>query len=143
MIIQKRLQVNPVTNKVVDLRAFKTWLGADGICYTVVKPNSVIELQDAHANTLAVKEVSSGSTFPILVNLKEINYISKEARNHFSMQNRSAGVTAIAMLIKSPGSRIIGNFFLGLNKPTVPTKLFTDKNKAIAWLKQFVPSVKH
>lgn len=129
-------------NKVIELRAFKTWMGDDGICYTVVKPNAIIELEDALANTEAVKKVSMDAIYPILVNLKQIHSISKPARDHFSMQNRTAGVTAIGMLIKSPGSRIIGNFFLGLNKPTVPTKLFTDKDKAIAWLKQFVPQGK-
>lgn len=129
-------------NKFVDLKAFKTWLGEDGICYTVVKFNAIIELEDALENTAAVKKVSAGTAFPILVNLKEINYISKEARDHFSMQNRTPGVTAIAMLIKSPSSKIIGNFFLGLNKPAVPTKLFTDKGKAVNWLQQFIPSQK-
>lgn len=129
-------------NKVIELRAFKTWMGDDGICYTVVKPNAIIELEDALANSEAVKTVSMNAIYPILVNLKQIHSISKPARDHFSMQNRAAGVTAIGMLIKSPGSRIIGNFFLGLNKPTVPTKLFTDKDKAIAWLKQFVPQGK-
>ncbi len=83
-------------NKLVELRTFTTWLGDDGICYTVVKSNVEINLQDALA------------------------------------------ITAIAMLINSPGSRIIGNFFLGINKPSVPTKLFNEKNKAIEWLKQFV-----
>lgn len=125
-------------SNMVDLRVFQTWLDVDGICYTNVKPNAIIEVEDAKANSQAVKEVSAGNIYPLLVNLKGIHYISKEARDHFSMQNRTAGVKAIGMLIKSPGSRIIGNFFLGLNKPTVPTKLFTDKDKAIQWLKRFV-----
>lgn len=143
-MIDKQNQMNEDSgdNKVVELRVFKTWMGTDGICYTVVKPNAIIEIEDAMANSEAVKLVSSGAVYPILVNLKQIHSISKPARDHFSMQNRAAGVTAIAMLIKSPGSRIIGNFFLGLNKPTVPTKLFTDKDKAITWLKQFVPPSK-
>ena len=75
--------------------------------------------------------------YPILVNLKEIKSISKEARDHFSMQNRTPGITAIGLLIKSPASRIIGNFFLGLNKSTVPVRLFTNEEKAVLWLKQF------
>ncbi|MGZ4077169.1 MAG: DUF7793 family protein, partial [Bacteroidia bacterium] len=117
--------------------AFSTWLGENEICYTVVKLNASIQLEDALENSQAVKEVSDGKVYPLLVNLKQINSITKEARDHFSMQNRSPGVCAIAMLIKSPVSKIIGNFFLGLNKSTVPAKLFTNEEKAIAWLKQF------
>ena len=120
----------------IELRAFTTWLEEDKICYTVVRPNAVVELQDAKENTIAIKKISGDEIYPILVNLKLINSISKEARDHFSMRNRTPGVSAIAMLIKSPGSRIIGNFFLGLNKPVVPTKLFTQKEKAIEWLKK-------
>ncbi len=41
------------------------------------------------------------------------------------------------LLIGSPVSRVIGNFFMGLNKPIYPTKLFTDPQKAIRWLQTF------
>lgn len=129
--------VGRTENKVIELRAFTSWLGDDGICYTVVKLNASIHLEDALENSNSIKEISEGRIYPLLVNLKEINSISKEARDHFSMQNRTPGVSAIAMLIKSPVSRIIGNFFLGINKSAVPTKLFTDEGKALAWLKQF------
>jgi len=120
-----------------ELRAFTTWINDNNICYTVVKPNAVIELKDALENSAAVKNISKDTIYPMLVNLKEIKSISKEARDHFSMQNRTPGITAIGLLIKSPASRIIGNFFLGLNKSTVPVRLFTNEEKAVLWLKQF------
>lgn len=126
-----------IKSKVIELRAFTSWLGNDGICYTVVKPNVVVELQDAIENSSSVKEVSEDTIYPILINLKQIKSISKEARDHFSMKNRTPGVSAIAMLVKSPVSRIIGNFFIGMNRSVVPTKLFTDESEAVSWLKQF------
>jgi hypothetical protein len=121
----------------IEIRAFSTWLDDNGICYTVVKPNAVITIEDALQNTASVKEISEGKIYPLLVNIKEINSISKEARDHFTMQNRTPGVKSIGLLVKSPVSRIIGNFFLGLNKSTVPVKLFTDEAKAVNWLQQF------
>jgi len=75
-----------------------------------------------------------------LVDLRDINSITKEARDHFSMRDRKPAVSAIAMLVKSPVSSIIGNFFLGLNKPSVPTHLFTSEVKAVNWLEQFIPN---
>lgn len=129
-------------NKVIELRAFTSWLGNDGICYTVVRANAIVDIQDALENSSSIKEISGDTIYPILVNLKEINSISKEARDHFSMQKRIPGVSAIAMLIKSPVSRIIGNFFLGINKSAVPTKLFTVESDAVAWLTQFVIPLK-
>ena len=130
--------MNRNNNKVIELRAFTTWLGDDGICYTVVRPNVSIVLKDALENSVSIKEISGDTIYPLLVNLKEINSISKEARDHFSMQDRTPGVSAIAMLIRSPVSRVIGNFFLGINKSAVPTKLFTVESEAVTWLKQLV-----
>lgn len=134
--------MNSVKNKVVELRAFTSWLGNDGICYTVVRPNIIVNLQDAEENSCSIKKISGDIIYPILVNLKEIQSISKEARDHFSMQNRAPGVNAIAMLIRTPVSRVIGNFFLGINRSAVPTKLFTVENDAVLWLKQFAAPLK-
>src|ERR1043166_1325906 len=110
---------------------FHTTLDERGFVYTRVVTGAEIQLQDAKENTAKVIEVSKGANYPILVNLKEIKSISKEARDHFSMRGRKPNVTAIAMLVASPLSRIIGNFFLGLNRPTVPTKMFTSEDEAI------------
>jgi hypothetical protein len=124
-------------SKIIESRVFQTYI-KDNICRTTVKLNASIEIADAKENTKIIGELSKGNIYPILVDLRKINTISKEARDYFSMHNRSAGVTAIAMLIKSPVSSIIGNFFLGLNKPTVSTQLFTSEDKAIKWLQQFI-----
>lgn len=134
--------MNSTKNKVVELRAFTSWLGSDGICYTVVRPNTIVDLQDAKENSCSIKEISGDTIYPLLVNLMEINSISKEARDHFSMQNRTPGVSAIAMLIRSPVSRVIGNFFLGMNRSAVPTKLFTVESEAVLWLKRFAVPLK-
>lgn len=113
---------------------FKTSFVPEGYIQTVVKSGSEISLADAEKNTEAVVELSKGSNYPILVDLREIKSISKEARDHFSMRGRKPHVTAISMLVNSPVSKIVGNFFLGLNKPTVPTRLFTSQKEAINWV---------
>ena len=115
---------------------FNTTLDPRGFVHTRVYLGSEIQLEDAKTNTSAVISVSGGSNYPILVDLREIKSISKEARDHFSMRGRKPNVTAIAMLVGSPLSRIIGNFFLGLNRPTVPTKLFSSEGEGISWMKR-------
>ena len=125
------------TSKKIETRVFTTWLQG-GVCYTKVKPTAVIELSDAVENSQAVAELSAGEIYPMLVDLRGINSITKEARDHFSMKGRKPGILAIAMLIRSPVSSIIGNFFLGLNKSAVPTYLFTSEAKALQWLENFV-----
>ena len=117
---------------------FITELLPEGIVLTKVQDGADIQIEDARQNTVKVINVTSGKVCPMLVDTRNIRSISKEARDHFSMRDRKGHVNSIGILIHSPLSRIIGNFFMGLNKPTVPTKLFTDQRTAMAWLKTFL-----
>lgn len=115
---------------------FNTTLDSRGFIVTRVSPLAEVELEHAKENTRKVLELSGDQVYPILVDIRKIRSISKEARDHFSMRGRKPGVVAIAMLVSSPLSRIIGNFFLGLNQPVVPTKLFSDEESAVKWIKK-------
>ena len=44
---------------------------------------------------------------------------------------------AVALLVGSPLSRAIGNFYLGFNRPTVPTRIFNAEAAALEWLQTF------
>lgn len=115
---------------------FITWFDMDGICRTFVKPKSKIELSHAKGNSAYVFQY--GDKPPILVDARNVISMSKESRDHLAMRDRVGGVCAIAIIIHSPLSRLIGNFFMGLNKPTVPTKLFTKESEALKWLHKFL-----
>lgn len=121
---------------VVELRTYYTWMGADGIARTKVKQGAEIVLDDAKENSRVVNSLEGSATFSLIVDTRMIKSITKEARDYFSLRGRESRVYAFAILIDSPLSRIIGNFFMGLNKPRVPVKLFTSEQKAIAWCKQ-------
>jgi hypothetical protein len=111
---------------------------ADGICHSIVEHGAEITLPDAEENTRLVASITQGNKPPILVDIRDILSITKEARDHFSMKNREPGVIAIALLIKSPVSRVIGNFYLGISRPRVPTRLFTSEAQAVNWLKTYI-----
>jgi len=113
---------------------FETTFDPRGFILSRVAPLAEIDLEQAKENTKYVRELSGDNVYPILVDIRKIRSISKEARDHFAMRGRKPGVTAIAMLVSSPLSRIIGNFFLGLNQPVVPTKMFTDRDMAEQWV---------
>jgi len=40
----------------------------------------------------------------------------------------------MAMVVASPSSRIIGNFFMAISQPPFPCKMFTSEPEAISWL---------
>lgn len=120
---------------VIELRAFYTWMGNDGIARTKAKKNSVVVKEDSIENSKAVNSLLSHHKYPLIIDSSEIRSISKEARSYFSMNGRESNVVCFAILISSPLSAVIGNFFMGLNKPRVPARLFNNEEEAIAWCK--------
>jgi len=73
----------------------------------------------------------------VIIDMTAVFEISKEARDYFANERTASIQRATALLIGSSVSRVIGNFFLGLNKPISPTRLFTDPQEAIKWLHMF------
>ena len=69
------------------------------------------------------------------MDITEIDGMTREARQYFAGPETAKVESAAALLIKSPLTRAIGNFFLGFNKPLFPTRLFTSTEEALLWLK--------
>ncbi|MGZ4038838.1 MAG: DUF7793 family protein, partial [Bacteroidia bacterium] len=76
--------------------------------------------------------------FPLLVDARPVLSMEREARKHFSTNGRDTKISAMAVMVKSPLSRVIGNFFMGLNKPQIPARLFDSEADAVEWLKTFL-----
>jgi hypothetical protein len=127
-----------VPENAISITGYWTWMGDDGIACTKVKPNVDITLEYALENTKAVSSLYVDKKFPILIDSRGIKSMSREAREHFSTRGRDSKTNAFGIVIKSPLSRVIGNFFLGLNKPAVPTRLFDNEEDALEWLKKHV-----
>ncbi len=120
-----------------SLRCYFTWMGEDGIARTKVKPGSEVVLEDAQANSVVVNGFYIDRKYPLLIDARGIKSITRDARNFFTTNGRKTNTLAFAILIDSSVSKVVGNFFLGINKPAVPTKLFSDEDSAVEWLKKF------
>ena len=118
-----------------ELRCYYTWMGTDGIARTKVKENAEVTLEDARANSVLVNSFFVDEKFPILIDSRGIKSISREARSFFTTNGRATNTMGFAILIDSAVSKVVGNFFLGINKPAVPTKLFVDEELALQWLR--------
>ncbi len=121
-----------------DLACYWTWMGDDGIVRTKVKPLAEVSLKESIENSRAVNSFKTEKKYPLLIDSRNIKSITKEARDYFSIRNRETRINSFAVIINSPLSRVIGNFFMGLNKPSVPAKLFNNEADAINWLKQYL-----
>lgn len=75
--------------------------------------------------------------YPAMVYASDIISITKEARDYFATIGNE-GMLAIGAIMPSTFNRMIGNFYLKVSKPTIPTLLFSTEEAAITWLKQFI-----
>jgi len=81
-------------------------------------------------------EIVKGSRVLVLVSItKEFINFTDEARSTFvNEQKKDTTAFKMALLIKGLADKIVANFFIRFNKPIVPTKIFSKREKAIAWL---------
>lgn len=76
---------------------------------------------------------------PIFVDVTNVRSTSKESRSIYSSKETARLISAAALLIGNPVSRMLGNFYMGLNRTSMPVKMFTDQDDAFAWLESFLP----
>jgi hypothetical protein len=118
-------------------RTAKTRLGAGNIIHATSLPGSVQTLAEAQENMQAVEQLAQGRPCALLVDLRQIRSQDREAREYYTRPENAKALRAVAVLIDSPMSRVIGNFFIGFSKPVVPTRLFRSEAEAIEWLQAF------
>ena len=125
-----------IPSNAIEVTCYHTWQGKDGVVRTKVKPGADVTLKEARENSGAVNSFYYGEKFPLLIDARGIRSMTREARNQFSLRGRDSGAKAFAIVIDSAISKVIGNFFMGINKPEVPARLFTSEADALKWLTQ-------
>ena len=114
----------------------KMWI-KDGILYCVYKPGLEVNLKIAE---ICVKErikLSNGNTYPMFGDISHIKKTDREAREYLSKGDGIRFLSAGAFLIKTQVEKYTGNFWMRINKPPLPVKLFTVESEAIEWLKNY------
>lgn len=114
----------------------RIWLEDDGIVRVINLPRSETRLKEAIQNVHAT-EIFGDEKRPVFIDISRIKSASRGAREYFAGSEASKRTTVMAILVGSSTSRVIGNFFLGLNKPKYPIKLFCSEKKALDWLKSY------
>jgi hypothetical protein len=90
-----------------------------------------ITLDAATALLAEVANLTAASPAPMLVDLRGVTNLSREARALFVSD--SGGATAVAVLTESAVSRMIANFFIGTSRTPYPVRTFTTERDAVEW----------
>lgn len=117
--------------------AFKVVLRSDGI----LAYHPVRGLILTHPIALQVIELGAqiaNGPKPTLVLMQDMARVDRHARECLASEAYMRVCSQTALVVGSPVSRVIGNFFVGLNRPKYPLRLFDDLARATQWLLGFV-----
>ncbi|WP_439882015.1 DUF7793 family protein [Pontibacter sp. MBLB2868] len=108
----------------------------DGILHFYYKEIENMDLDMAKACVKDRKEFTNNKSYPCLVDVVMLKNSTKEARDYFADEGNE-GIKANAILVSSSAVKMMTNFYIMVNKPKNPTRMFTDKDSALEWLAQY------
>src|SRR5687768_11667251 len=120
-----------MTAETTTTRTAKLWVRDDGITHVVALPNLLETLEDAKEIIAATAKINHGKPVPVLVDTRFGLGIDRESREYYSSKEGLLVTKALALLVGSPFTRVMANFFIGFNQPAVPTRLFTSEEEAV------------
>jgi hypothetical protein len=115
-------------------------LSEDGILIVRIHQGMRQTPADALDNLTATRSVAAGRRRPLLVDITGSPPLDAETRHLYSGKSLAAAFTALALLVEgSPLGPMMGNVYLRVARPGIPTRVFIDESKAHSWLKGYLP----
>jgi hypothetical protein len=105
----------------------------EGILYFIYKQGTVLNLAAAKKIVADRIMLQNGRPYPVFCDMRGIKDSDKAARDYLAKEG-STLVKAVGVLIESPVTKIMVNFYLSINQPLTPTRMFTDKSNALEYL---------
>lgn len=118
------------------------WIDEFGVVHEIFKDTfKTLNLDVAKVITEDRLKVSNGIARPLYVELGTISKIDRAANRYLSRGIAMECLTATGILVKDQMEKIGANIYAGIFKPSVPTRFFTDKEKAHQWLRNYTQDV--
>lgn len=109
----------------------------EGIIHVIYKSNLLISLDIAKKMVAERLKLTAGKTMPLYADIRGLISIDTISRKYLAGEEAIKNLSAGAIHINGLISKLAGNIFITVEKPPIPTKLFTDRDKAIGWLEKF------
>ncbi|MBI3509419.1 MAG: hypothetical protein HY064_02065 [Bacteroidetes bacterium] len=122
-------------NKTVQHRTGTISLIGD-IYHFQINEGVEIELQDAIELVEIGTRLTKGLRVGALVDGRSGYTDTNEARKYFAEKTAQQQFLAVAVITRALPQRLLVNFYINVNQPNVPTKMFTDEESAMKWLRE-------
>jgi hypothetical protein len=102
----------------------------------VVRLGDLVQsVEDARENLDACARLAAPDRKPLLSDIRLAKPLMPEVRRVY-MGESLVAFAAMAMLVRStPLGRTMGNVYLKIARPAIPSKLFAQESKALEWLR--------
>lgn len=133
--VESELRTEMLPGTLRQSELFEHFERRDGIIVQVVTSREKQELHDAQYSATIFNELARGQRKLLLVDMRLPFSTGPGVREFYASAEANRLVKGMALLIGSDTGRIIGNFFLRINRPPSPCRMFTHPRVAIDWLK--------
>ena len=108
-----------------------------GILFFEYKPNTIIDLEVAMRVVADRVAFQNERQLPVFCDMRGMISIDKPGRDYLA-KSGSLLAKAVALIVNENVSMTLSTFYLEINKPSVPTQIFTDEQEALEYLRSFL-----
>jgi hypothetical protein len=117
-----------------DTRTARVEKTTEGIIITRVLPDIRQSLNDAVENVSVSAEACGGRPAPIIVDLRQAVPLDAETRHYYTGKQLTDFFISIAILVPIGAfGKMMGNLYLRVANPGVPSRLFDSETEAMRW----------
>jgi hypothetical protein len=124
--------------EIIEIKEAIIILRADGIMQVTYRKGVVIDVSLQAKIYELFEKICKGTKRPFLFSAFDNVSVTPEARNNAVEMEHLFPGSATAVLANSLAYKLIANFYLKVNRPKTPFKVFSDETKAVEWLLGFI-----
>ncbi|MCW3071001.1 MAG: hypothetical protein JWO44_891 [Bacteroidetes bacterium] len=109
------------------------------VMYLRFKEGAELDVKEIREMIVAAESLSNKKPYLLFSDVRNHVAISSEGRKIAADKKESPCVIANAVLTNNFALKLTANFFIKVNKPHFPVRVFNDEIKAHLWLMQFDP----
>jgi hypothetical protein len=128
-------------NETVKCEGAVVLLRKDGIVEVRVANDYVCTVESERAVTNAIASLGNGSPSLVLRITGENTSIESGVRAFLASDEAQQNLIADAIVVSSLPQRVLWNFYLRINRPKKPARIFNTEKEAVDWLLRFAPGL--
>ncbi|HKY34964.1 MAG TPA: STAS/SEC14 domain-containing protein [Polyangiaceae bacterium] len=121
------------TEPVVNLRSDVFWV-AERVLGIYIKGPCSLDSNDAEEMFMAFDQLGVVAPTALIADIRTLRGVSLGLRTHMSSERAGRYMARVALVADNPLTRTLGNFFMRLNRPPFPLRIFDGEDEALRWL---------